>query len=402
MANIEDQLRNVRTLEDIVNILAILFNNMNSISRVYYDIFLNGTPMLVPVKLYDDNGVLVDREIPNVAYYRTGVIFCDGSPQEAIAADAGKFCIDRSNNDLYYKASGTDSTGWKKVYSTNSDTFLTPTGNGSGLTNLDMTHATAGPLSVLYGGTGYSADENFVGLVRANGTQPFSKAVPNTDYVSPASMVGVVSHYAGNTYKIGESGEKIVGDGWLVCDGTECRIENYRALYEIIGTKYSVDGKGDGRDTFCLPNLIGHYVKGSTIASGDTQSAVVGKHTHELGSATAGAAGEHKHGPGTYNITGGFQGAGQFADGYQGKNQTSSTSPLPYGAFKTSGKRYKVGNSGAEKDWYYQFNAKDTWSGETAESGVHTHSLTGTTSPNTSDDVENDVKHLDMIPIIKF
>lgn len=402
MASIEDQLRNVRTLEDIVNILAILFNNMNSISRVYYDIFLNGTPMLVPVKLYDDNGVLVDREIPNVAYYRAGVIFCDGSPEGVIAADAGKFCIDRSNNDLYYKTAGTDSTGWKKVYSSNSDTFLTPTGNGSGLTDLDMTHATAGPLSVLYGGTGYSADENFVGLVRANGTQPFSKAVPNTDYVSPASMVGVVSHYAGNIVLPEGYDEKnpapiVVNDGWLVCNGAIVNISNYGELYKKIGTKYG----GDGINNFGLPNLIGHYVKGSTIASGDTQSAIVGKHTHELGSATAGAAGGHKHERGTMEITGGFQGAGQFDKNVPWTRTDSGTS-APYGAFDKVSRRYQVYNKGGQGDWFYDFKASRTWSGETSESGVHTHPLTGTTSPNTSDDVENDVKHLDMIPIIKF
>ena len=91
MASVEDQLKNARTLEDIINILAILFNNMNSISRVYYDLFVNPIPMVVPVTLYDDNGLLTTKDIPNIASYRTSVLLVEGDPNGVQEASVGAF-----------------------------------------------------------------------------------------------------------------------------------------------------------------------------------------------------------------------------------------------------------------------------------------------------------------------
>ena len=41
--------------------------------------------------------------------------------------------------------------------------------------------------------------------------------------------------------------------GWAACDGQVLPIDEHRALYEIIGTRYG----GDGRRTFGLPDLRG-------------------------------------------------------------------------------------------------------------------------------------------------
>lgn len=414
MANIEDQLKNVRTLEDIVNILSILFNNMNSISRLYYDIFLNPVPMKdIPVKLYDDNGVLQDREIPNVAYYKSSVLLNPGSPEGVLPASQGAFCIDTLTNDLYYKSEGTDSTGWKKVFSSNSDNFLTPTGSGAQLTDLNMRNATDGPLSVLYGGTGIPDTRNglslFNGLVKANGTNPFSEAVADTDYVSPATMVGIVSYYAGNIEDIKANEPTIVNGGWFVCNGKAVSKAQYPRLYKAIG--YTYGSIGDEGEYFLLPNLIGNYIKGSESSTNEQGSHNVGRHTHLLSEATTGPAGAHTHDRGTMNITGGFQGAGQFAQPSSHGN-TDPNNFNPWGAFKCKNKRYKVGNKGAEPDWYYEFDASANWTGETSEAPNHTHTLNGTISynkrinPSTGDvedaPEENDVNHIKMIPIIKF
>lgn len=419
MASIEDQLKNVRTLEDIVNILSILFNNMNSISRLYYDIFLNPTPMKdIPVKLYDDNGVLQDREIPNVAYYKSSVLLNPGSPEGVLPASQGAFCIDTLTNDLYYKSEGTDSTGWQKVFSSNSDNFLTPTGSGAQLTDLNMRNATDGPLSVLYGGTGIPNVEKglslFNGLVKANGTSPFSEALPDSkykdnlssDYVDPAVMVGVVSYYAGNV-NIKADEPTIVNGGWFVCNGEKVESAKYPRLESVIGEIY---GKTEDGKYFFLPNLIGKYIKGSD-QSGAEGSYNVGRHDHSLGEATTGAAGAHTHNRGTMNITGGFQGAGQFAQPASHGN-TDPNNFNPWGAFKCKNKRYKVGNKGAEPDWYYEFDASANWTGETSEAPDHTHTLNGVISYNKWENPEtkevedapeeNDVNHIKMIPIIKF
>lgn len=39
--------------------------------------------------------------------------------------------------------------------------------------------------------------------------------------------------------------------GWLFCDGQTLQINQYMALYSLLGTKYG----GDGRMTFSLPKI---------------------------------------------------------------------------------------------------------------------------------------------------
>lgn len=41
--------------------------------------------------------------------------------------------------------------------------------------------------------------------------------------------------------------------GWMQCQGQTMQITQNTALYSLIGTAYG----GDGRTTFCLPNLTG-------------------------------------------------------------------------------------------------------------------------------------------------
>lgn len=411
MASVEDQLKNARTLEDIINILAILFNNMNSISRVYYDLFVNPIPMVVPVTLYDDNGILTTKDIPNIASYRTSVLLVEGDPNGVQEASVGAFCIDTTTGDLYYKASGDNSSsGWKRVYSNNQDNFLTPTGNGSGLTDLDVSHATAGPLATLYGGTGVNADANFTGLVRANGVNPFTPAVPNEDYVSPANMVGIVSHYAGSDVTVTDNSEMVVNGGWLVCNGAIVSISKYTRLFNKVGTRYG----GDGVTTFGVPNLIGKYTKGAATA-GTAKAAVVGGHTHAL-SGNTDIEDQHTHERGSYEITG-IAGTSWMSNknkqnpAYQFKGcffkiPTKSTPTwntvggVPQ--YRSSDAVYYGVNddSTSNNDPGMGFQASLSWTGVSGKTS-HSHSLSGSTD-NNAESVENDVAHIEMIPVIKF
>lgn len=45
---------------------------------------------------------------------------------------------------------------------------------------------------------------------------------------------------------------------WMLCNGQTLKIAQYPALFALIGTYYG----GDGRTTFCLPNLRQHVVVG--------------------------------------------------------------------------------------------------------------------------------------------
>jgi microcystin-dependent protein len=216
-------------------------------------------------------------------------------------------------------------------------------------------------------------------------------------------MVGVVSYYAGSL-EINENEATVVpGGGWLVCNGARVSRSQYPRLFNVIKTMYgSIDS-----ETFNLPNLIGNYIKGDTQSAKSGESRV-GKHKHAFDTNTT-EGGLHTHTKGTMNITGGFQGSGQFKKPKTHGN-TDPGNATPYGAFKCVNRRYKVGNAGAEADWYYAFNAEDSWVGETSEDGQHSHAINGYTANNTFIEnnrefeapEENEVKHITLIPIIKY
>lgn len=50
-----------------------------------------------------------------------------------------------------------------------------------------------------------------------------------------------------------------IPDGWLFCNGAEVGREQYKALYNAIGTAW---GAGDGSTTFALPDLQGMFLRG--------------------------------------------------------------------------------------------------------------------------------------------
>lgn len=41
--------------------------------------------------------------------------------------------------------------------------------------------------------------------------------------------------------------------GWLLCDGTVLNVNQYQALYSLLGPRFG----GNGSTTFALPNLMG-------------------------------------------------------------------------------------------------------------------------------------------------
>jgi microcystin-dependent protein len=70
------------------------------------------------------------------------------------------------------------------------------------------------------------------------------------------SLTGEVMMYAG----------ALVPSGWLACEGQELNIEDYPALYAVIGIAYG----GDGDTTFKLPDLRGRSPIGSGLGDGLT------------------------------------------------------------------------------------------------------------------------------------
>ena len=71
-------------------------------------------------------------------------------------------------------------------------------------------------------------------------------------------FVGTILPFAGN----------YAPDGWLPCDGRSVSIQQYTALFSVIGTIYG----GNGTSTFNLPDLCGRFpvAYGSSLTGGGT------------------------------------------------------------------------------------------------------------------------------------
>lgn len=78
------------------------------------------------------------------------------------------------------------------------------------------------------------------------------------------AFIGEIRAFANNYYP----------DGWLLCWGQQAPLQQYQALYSIIGTYY---GPTDGRTYFTLPDLRGAAIVGVG------QSPVGGAMYHALG-----------------------------------------------------------------------------------------------------------------------
>lgn len=381
MQGIQDKLRNVRTLEDAVNLLTVLFTNLNNQNRAYYDIFLNPEPMDVPLEMYNEKGEVQTVLIPNRAKDNMVASSGTGNPNGRKVAPVGSLYIDSENNALYYKAQGTDANGWVMVWTANNfvegSQYLSPTGDASGLVNLNMSNAGSGILPVTRGGSGTNI---ISGPIRGNGTGSFT-AIPSSDYLSPEEFVGMIMF----------SPVEEIPSKCLICDGTIYNaVENpqYARLCNKLKNKYG----GDGVSTFGVPNLIGRYIKGGVTGVGELKEAHVGAHEHEL-TGSVGVENKHTHDPGT------LESIGTYKDTWNGKEN-------PTGAFtfadEGNTRGVDVGGEHRNKT-LIQFNLSKGWvrGCRTGEGSSHTHLLDGLYTKSAGED-ENEVNHIIMVPVIRY
>ena len=375
MADISEQLKNIRTMEDVVNLLMVLFTNLNNQNEMYYDMFLNPTPMDLDLERYNENGELVTVTLPNVAKMRINIYSGDVNPNGVQVASPGALYLNTETRELYYKSYGTTSDGWVLIWSERNLVYLSPTGDASQVKNLNIDSVTAGTLKVEFGGTGA---QSLTGLVKGNGSDPFTSAVDGLDYIGPNSMVGIICYYP-----VSDS----IPAGWLRCDGYTGYLKaDYPRLAAKLGNKY-----GGSDTTFGVPNCIDVYIKGWDGSNnvGLRELGQVGKHQHTLiGSTDVESA--HTHDRGDMNITGYFT------------NETSGMKVT--GAFSIGGSvsGSKTSQPGGNVDQYVNFNGANSWTGRTGTT-EHFHTLSGETAYNEVGSTDkNEVDHIVMVPIIKY
>ena len=379
--NTTEKLKNVRTLEDIVNLLTILFTNLNNQNEIYYDMFLNPNPMDVKLERYDENGELVTVTLANRAKDRILSYSGTGSPNGVQVATVGSLYIDTDKGSLYFKANGTDAYGWILVWTsknfTEGNQYLSPTGDASSLVNLNMSNAGSGTLPVARGGSGVNS---ITGIIRGNGNAPYT-ALTNADLVSPSELTGFVCFYPVET----------LPPRCLICDGTIYSLA-YRpelaGLCAVLGNKYG----GDGVNSFGVPNLIDKYIKGGLPEdAGMAGVAQVGEHSHGL-SGNIGYESSHVHDPGTLNSV------GSYTDQWAVKS-----SPDGVFSFTDTGVNYNTQDQTVSRATKVNFDLSGGWvDGCNTGSGTpHTHSLDNMNTETAGSGV-NDVDHLVMVPIIRW
>lgn len=97
--------------------LAELLTNTVNMTSIYYDIFLNPTPMDVELEMYNDENELITVTIPNRAKDKQVAYSGSGSPEGRVIAPVGSAYVDTTNSTVYYKMSGNDEYGWDAVLS---------------------------------------------------------------------------------------------------------------------------------------------------------------------------------------------------------------------------------------------------------------------------------------------
>jgi microcystin-dependent protein len=65
------------------------------------------------------------------------------------------------------------------------------------------------------------------------------------------AFIGTLLRFAGN----------YAPEGWMLCNGQTLSVNQYQALYSILGNMYG----GDGAHTFQLPNLNDHQTNAGPV-----------------------------------------------------------------------------------------------------------------------------------------
>lgn len=400
----DNDLNIIRTEEDLINAVSVLYFNLMEIERIYYDMFINPTPMDVEFQRYDDAGVLERILLPNRAKDATPIATGDGNPNNKQAANPGALYLDVSSLNLYFKSSGTDNQGWVLLYSVANldiEQFLKPNGDGSRLTNLNANNIASGTLAVERGGTGNNG--TITGLVKANGTAEYEAATDGIDYLGPNSSTGLICYYPVDPRgTVGSSTLKKL-DKWLVCNGAQYDVSDYPNLYARIGDAYNLPEDTDSTK-FRVPRLLDCYVKcWDGISAFNVQAAaVVGSHRHGVSITSGDQSVSHTHTRGSQEITGYIPASESVFKSGSGWSGSSN-----FGAFEKQKANIVSGVSQNDKfdQDLWNFRASRSWTGSSSvQSNSHNHLVSGNTQYNNDDvsNIENEVKHYQLVPVIKY
>lgn len=359
MADIE----NVRTLEDVISVLRKLYFNMDNLSKIYYDMFINPEPMTVNLERYDETGELETISLKNRAAELVQTLSGYGSPEGSVAANPGVLYIDLANNSLYYKTQDSSDAGWVQIYSYNNPlNYLSPTSSAPNLTDLNASNIHSGILSPLFGGSGVAG--NLLGILKANGENAYTVAQEGVDYLVPDNLVGMISYFSKNDNR----------SDWLVCNGGTFSAAQYPKLYNFLGST-------------TLPDLRDRFIRSwdGTKEIGLKVADSFKAHTHTTTKTNTGGNGKHTHTGNTLEAHGTFS--------LQVPNDEISAS----GVFTKKNRSDGQAANGDDSDGAnITLSTSGKWTGNTSEAPDHTHTIPALTT-SSSGGTETAPKHIVLV-----
>jgi len=118
--------------------LSQLLTNYTNLASVFYDIFLNGTPMDVTLQQYDSDNILQTYIIPNRAKDKetSNVLTGTVDPEGTIEASVGAMYINTESQKAYLKVFGEGVSGWEAIFSSSTPNINSITSSSSPYTVL--------------------------------------------------------------------------------------------------------------------------------------------------------------------------------------------------------------------------------------------------------------------------
>jgi len=256
-------------LKQIQSQLAVLETSYANMTRTYYDMFYNSTPMDITLKIYNDEGVLETITVPNRAKASTSTLTYAGSPSGVKSAALGTLLLDTTTGNLWYESLAYDVDGWVRIanHDALSDEYLKKNGNGELLTDLSADHVSQGQLEVAVGGTGVSGLPAITmdGILKMVPESTDSSgrvtkahidiAEVGVDYLDSANLAGMIVFFPVNH----------VPAGYLICNGDVYSKATYANLYNYLskeGTEPCPYGETD--TDFAVPAMGGFFVRCTT------------------------------------------------------------------------------------------------------------------------------------------
>ena len=98
--------------EQISDMMTQLLTYYTDLARTYNDMFYNPIQMDIQVPVFDENGQISEKTVPNRAKDMRFIQHGDGEPEGHFSATIGTTYQDTTNGNLYIKRYGQGNTGW--------------------------------------------------------------------------------------------------------------------------------------------------------------------------------------------------------------------------------------------------------------------------------------------------